>query len=216
MTNKEVIYDIKESIKAYSSDASTTSEYIMYVVDSTRAKYIRQHQARNPGEPKRAFSQTLYVSLERADRAYVGLNGFSLGSIVRSVKPIPSIVGKTILKPMEVRPMDRISSEIVYMDKVRAIVANDPKFIFSFLDDDGHLYFTNKGNNLHLFLEKVAVSTILEHPKDIILFNELEDSTFEYPMTEALWSLMRPEVLQHFQGILNIPADTVTDNNDIR
>jgi len=215
MKVSEVVYDIKEAIRSLSSDSTFTDRYILQVVDNFRAKYIRQHQARNPGESKRAYTQTLFVSMEEVDVAYDNFS-FNLGNtILKSTKKIPSIIGKTFLKDVTVSPIDRISSEITYMDKSRAIFASKiSNEIISFLDDDSFL-FCNSNNNLFKSLKNLAFTAILENPTDIVEFNELSDRDIEYPIPFHLWSLLKPEILEYFTRIMNIPTDIIQDNKSV-
>jgi len=218
MNKSKLIYEVREAIRAYSNDAKTTNEYILHVIDVTRAKYIRQHQTRNIGEDKVGFTQTLFLDLERVDKSYTPIAPYLINeNILRTVKALPRIIGKSILKNIEVRPIDRISTEIEFMDKARAMFISgaEPGFIYSFLDDDMHLYFVGK-DNLHEFLQRAAVTAILEVPTDIVATNELTEELEDYPLPEHLWSLMKPEVLEAMGRTLQIPIDDKDDNQTVQ
>lgn len=211
MKKARLIYEVREAIRAYSNDAKITNAYILHLIDTTRAKYIRQHQRKNPGESKLGFTQTLLMATELVDSSYIST--ITVGTtILRTVKALPTIIGKTFLKDVVVRPVDKISVEIEYMDKVRAILANAPNFIFAYLDDDMHMYFVQKHDSLYKSLQNVAISAILETPEDIVSINELDVDLVEYPLTEAMWTLMKPEILDYVYKIIQIPVDQVDDN----
>ena len=215
MRKDKILYDIKEAVRAYSNDAKLTDAYVMHLVDTNRADYIRQHQKRNPGEDKVNYTQTLIASLEVVDRSYMPEIPVGV-SILRTTKKIPPFIGRNVLKNVEIRPVDRISQEIEYLEKSRAIYGDSSTFIFSFLDDDGHIYFLNKSSKLHLLLKQAAITVILEVPDDITYFHE--DSTFleEYPITLAMWSIVKPAILQIISASLQVPIDTVDDNNTVQ
>lgn len=218
MEKNKLVYEVREVIKAYSNDAKTTNEYILHVIDVTRAKYIRQHQKRNLGEDKVGFTQTLFLDLERVDKSYTPITPYLIEeNILRTVKILPRIIGKSILKNIEIRPINRISTEIEFMDKARAmfITGAEAGFIYSFLDDDMHLYFIGK-DNMHEFLKRVAVTAILEVPTDIVATNELTTELEDYPLPEHMWSLMKPEILEIMSKRLQIPVDVVDDNQTIQ
>jgi len=211
MKKDRLIYDVREAVRAYSNDAKLTNAYVLHKIDVVRAKYIRQHQRKNPGESKLGFTQTLLMATELVDSSY--LSTVTVGTtLLRTVKALPTIIGKTFLKDVVVRPVDRIVEEIEYMDKVRAIVATIPKLIFAYLDDDMHMYFVQRQDSIYKFLQNVAISVILETPEDIVSINELDTDLVEYPITEAMWALMKPEVLEYMYKIMQIPVDQLDDN----
>jgi len=211
MKKTKLIYDVREAVRAYSNDAKITNAYILHLIDTVRAKYIRQQQRKNPGESKLGFTQTLLMATELVDRSY--LPSITVGTtILRTVKALPTLIGKTFLKDVVVRPVDKISVEIEYMDKVRATIASIPNFIFAYLDDDMHMYFVQKHDSVHKYLQNVAISAILETPEDIVSINNLDTDLVEYPLTEAMWTLMKPELLDYTYKIMQIPIDQVDDN----
>ena len=211
MNKSKLIYDIKEAVRAYSNDAKITNAYIQQLIDTVRAKYIRQHQRKNPGESKLGFTQTLLMATELVDRSYLPATAVGV-TILRTVKEVPKLIGKTFLKDITVRPIDRISMEIEYMDKFRAILGNSSNFIFAYLDDDMHMYFVNKQDSLHKQLKNVAISAILETPEDIVSINNLDEDLEEYPLLESMWTLMKPEVLDYVYKTIQIPVDQKDDN----
>ncbi len=211
MKKSELIYDIKEAVRAYSNDAKITNAYILHLIDTIRAKYIRQHQRKNPGESKLKFMQTLILNTELVDRSYTTDLTVDV-TILRTAKALPSLIGRTFLRDVIVRPVDRINQEIEYMDKFRAILGNSPNFIYSYIDDDMYMYFVNKYDSLHKQLSKVAISAILETPEAIVDINGLDTSLEDYPITESLWTLMKPELLDYVYKILQIPVDQIDDN----
>lgn len=215
MRKDKIIYDVKEAVRAYSKDAKITESYVLHLVNVTRAEYIRQTQRKNPGEDKVSYTQTLFLELEVVDRSYLPSLPTDT-TILRTVKVIPKIVGKEVLKNMDIRSIDRISQEIEFMDKSRAIYGAAPNFIFAFLDDDFRIYFIKQEDNTHKLMENVAVTVILEEPDAITDINELDTQLVEYPMPASLWSRMKPDILQQVYKTMGIEVDTVDDNQTIQ
>jgi len=215
MRKDKILYDIKEAIRAYNKDAKITNAYILHLVNTIRAKYIRQNQRRNPGEDKVNHTQTLLLDLELVDNSYLPAFPTDV-TILRTVKVLPQLVGKDVLKNVEVRSINRIAQEIEYMDKVRAIYAADELFVFAFLDDDHKLYLVNKSDNLHKTITKVAVTAILFEPDAITEINDLTEELEEYPMPAHLWAQIKPEILVLIKDSMQIPIDQVEDNQTIQ
>jgi len=215
MRKDKIIYDIKEALRVYNKDAKLTNAYILHLVNTTRAKYIRQHQRRNPGEEKSAFTQTLLLDMELVDRSYLPSLPIDV-SILRTKKVLPPLVGKNVLKNTEVRPIDRISQEIEFFDKTRAIYGCSNQFIMSFIDDDNRIYLVNKSDNLHKLISKIAATVILFEPDAITNINELTEELIEYPITADMWSLMKPEILALVNASMQIPIDETSDNQTIQ
>lgn len=216
MRKDKIIYDIVEAVRAYNKDAKLSNAYILHLVNTTRAKYIRQLQRKNPGEDTVNYTQTMFLKTEIVDRSYLPASAPVDLSIIRTVKVLPNMVGKEILKNIEIRPIDRIGQEIEYMDKTRAIYGNSQQFIFAFLDDDHHMYLVNRNNNLHKLIENMGVTAILEEPDAITDINENEDHLTEYPMPASTWALLKPEVLELVLNTMQIKVDTVSDNQTIQ
>lgn len=213
MNIEKIIYDIKESVRAYSNDAVITNARILHLVDVMRAKYIRQHQQRNLGESTFEYTQTLNVQMGRVDRSYLPATMPVDKEILKSVKQLPRLINRYYFRNVEVRPLDRISMEIEYMAKQRAIYASTmaDNYSCAFIDDDGYLYITGS-DTIHLFLKYVAVTCMLEVPIDIIAFNDMTSEITEYPLSEHLWSLMKMEILELLFKELSIPIDTISEN----
>jgi len=215
MRKDKILYDIKESIRAYNKDAKITNSYIQHLVNVVRAEYIRQHQRRNPGEDKVAFTQTLFLEMETVDRGYLPSLPTNL-TLRRTVLEVPTLIGKNILKNVVIRPVDRIAQEIEFMDKVRAIHGASEQFIFSFLDDDMHIYLINANDNAHKFIKSIAATVILFEPEAIVAINGLDTPLVEYPMSPDMWARAKKEVLPQVLATMQIQVDTVGDNQTIQ
>jgi len=213
----KLIYDVKESVRAYSNDAVITNARILHLTDVLRAKYIRQHQQKNLGENPYDYTQTLNVVLERVDRSAMPDKLLVEKQVLRSVKELPRMLNRNYFKSVEVKPIDRLSMEIDYMSKQRAVYSMDESESYScaFIDNDQRLYLTG-GGTLFLFIKNVTLTCTLEVPIDIIAFNDMTTEITDYPLPEHIWSLMKPELLELLFKELNIPIDTVSDNKTIQ
>ena len=216
MTIKEGIYDIRESLNAYSIDEEISNRHIYYLMNTYRRQVIRQHIKRNPGEFRDQLTQTLYYTIENVNESRFP-EFFTTDYIVRRTsKKIPLIVGEQIYKDIVVRPLTRLSQEIEVINKARAHeIQYAPKgFIYAYVDDDRYLYVIGPVDNLSNFLDKITVTAILEDPKDIEDINSLTADLVEYPLTGNLWTQVRALVLQNLAPKLSVSIDTINNNND--
>jgi len=216
MLTSKLIYDVKEFVRAINEDANLTDALVLHHIDVLRAKYIRQHQRRNVGEDKVGLTQTLIVSLETVDSSYVPVEVSTGINILRSVKPLPRFIGRQLLKNIEVRPVQRTSFTIDFMDKARAIYATPGASapMVSFIDDDMHLYVLAI-ETTSLFIERLAVTAILEVPKEVEEFTDFVVELIDYPLPEHLWAQLKPELLELLTNSMQIPEDTVDDNKSV-
>ncbi len=211
----KIIYEVKEAVKATNNDANLTDALILHHTDILRAKYIRQHQRRNLGEDKVGFTQTFVTALESVDRAVSPVLAVGL-DVIRTVTKMPRFIGRGILHNIVVRPIDRISYELAFMDKSRAVYASssNTSSIVVFIDDDNFMYLlTPKGETI--FIENIAVTGILEVPKEIERINDYTEKLVDYPITHNIWAQLKPELLQALLQTMNIPEDTIDDNKTI-
>jgi len=216
MLTSKLIYDVKEFVKANNKDANLTDALILHHIDVLRAKYIRQQQRRNVGENKTGLTQTLIVELEYVDESYMSLE-LSIGmNILRSVKVIPRFIGRQLLRNVEVRPIQRTSLPIDFMPKSRAIYATPGATspMVAFIDDDMHMYIIGVEDS-GLLIKNLAVTAILEVPKDIEEFSNFTKELIDYPLPEHIWALMKPELLDLLTKSMQIPEDTIEDNKSI-
>lgn len=217
MITSKIIYDVKESVRAYSNDAVITNARILHLVDVLRIKYLRQHQQRNLGESTYEYTQTLKVELERVDRSMMPDKFLINKQVLKSIKKIPKLLNRNYFKSLEIKPIDMLSMEIDFMAKQRAVYFIDESESYScaFLDDNQYLYIIGSGA-MFLTLQNVTLTGTLEVPTDIINFNVLIEEMIEYPLPEHIWSMMKLELLELLFKELNIPIDTVSDNKTIQ
>ena len=215
MTFKEVIYDIREAVKALSIDSDLTDRQIAFLVRNYRNMVIRQFITNNPGENREMLTQSFNIGLKLVDRNRYSNIVPSEYTLLVTEQPIPNVIGPRLYKDIEVRVEDRIGVEIELIDKQRAVefMYAPSNFIYCYREDDNNLYFISK-NTQFKTLENVVVTAILENPEDILLFDASLEELDIYPITGHLWNTTRDMVIKHIVNELQIPIDTIKNNKD--
>ncbi len=215
MTIKEGIYDIREAINAYNIDSEVSNRHIYFLMNTFRRQIVRQHVQRNPGEHRDQLTQTLYYALENVDNSRFPENFLTEFTVRRTSANIPNIIGQQIFKEIEVRNLERLEMEIEVIHKSRAAeIAYAPKgFIYAYLDDDRRLYLVST-DSLHIMMEQITVTAILENPSDIEDINNMTTELEDYPLPSQMWARVRELVLQSISQKFAVPLDILNDNID--
>jgi len=196
-------------------DSEIADRHIMFLIRTKRAKYLRQREIREIGEYRDQFYQSVNMQLEMVD-ASMFPTSMTLGkNILRTIKPLPNIVGREALGHMTVRTLEFTGKEIEVMNKFRMIEAKyAPRgFVFCYREDDGRLYFYSPDPG-YLVMENVVVQCILENPEDIVELNDLTVPLDDYPITGEVWEIIREEVLKDLLGSKSIPEDVTNNKAD--
>jgi hypothetical protein len=215
MRKSELISDIREILRAHNIDSEIADRHIMFLIRTKRAKYLRQRELREMEEYGDQFKQSIFMALELVDASrYPNIN---LGkTVLRTVKSLPNIIGREILKHMDIRTVEYTGKEFEVLSKERAtFVTKAPSgFIYAYKEDDGRLIFYSPEDSVYKTLKQVVVQTILEDPEDIVSLNDLTTPLDDYPITGELWEIVKPEILQELMTSLGIPIDTLNDKAD--
>jgi len=209
-----MISDVREILRKHNIDSEIADRHIMFLTRTKRAKYLRQRELREMGEYKDQFTQSIFMDLELTNSSRVSTLATD-GTVLRTVKALPNIVGREIFDHLDVRTVDFTGKEIEVLNKTRVMeVTNAPEgFIYCYKEDDGKLYFFSK-TSVHKNLAKVVVQCILEDPEDIIDLNNLTTPLSNYPITGELWEVVRIEVIEELLRSSGIPIDTLNNKAD--
>lgn len=168
MTKRELIYTIYERLNIQNDDTDLTEEFVSSLIDSTRAKLIKQSYSANIWNIPIAIKQELCIDLSPVP-SIKGETCF--GKILASDVAIPIGIG---LKGndgsvLTIKLYDRKELRINMIPIERMpLVGSDPftgGMIFGALDVDRKLYFTSK-TKTHLMLDGIKVEGVYEKPSD--------------------------------------------------
>jgi len=223
---ENIIYDVRESLKAYTDDSEISNEYIIYLYGIKRSKYLRQELNNYQRTTDISVTQTLCLGLERVSVNECGLD-LDCDTIVRTKRPIPQPLELHIKSAItSVKPTDRKGIAFNFVTKQKAVYSEHSPFnrgIFAFLDNDRYIYLISKEDTLNL-LECITVTGVFENPLDLANYtnccsctNEsipcFDEMTSNYPLQPHYIDLIKNEIVNELIKKLNIPEDT--KNNSV-
>lgn len=227
MILENIIYDVRESLKAYTDDSEISNEYIVYLYGIKRAKYLRQDLNNYQRTTDVSVTQTLCLGLERVSVNECGLD-LSCETILRTKRPIPQPLELHIKSAItSVKPTERISIPFNFVTKQKAIYSQHSPFsraIFAFLDNDKYIYLISEDDVLNL-LECITITGVFEDPLELSnytnccsctptslpCFNEM---TSNYPLQPHYIDLIKNEIVNELIKKLNIQEDSKNNSVD--
>lgn len=212
----KIIYNIREKLKEYVDDTRFTDDYLIFLIDTARAKYIKQQYNRIQRSVDDELIQTFLVEIEEVDSSDYAILDTTGNTITKTKLKIPNIIEldhKSLLL--------RVSS-IDFLEKPMNIVGRK-KFLYagSNITDTDQIFVTKynkkiyiKSNkNLENKLDRISISGVLEHPTDIIPFlNTIDD--FIYPITSSLTDIITSDIISTLANIKQLPTDTDNNSSD--
>ena len=237
MTKRELIYTVYERLNIENDDTNLTEEFVSSLLDSTRAKIIKQTYGNKGWNAPIAIKQELCLGLTPAST----IDGETcVGSILRSDDVLPlgiSIKGQDGAV-LSVKSYDRTVIRINMIPMERLPFAGADQYtagmLFGALDVDRRLYFVSQLKG-HLLLGGVKVEGIYEKPEDAYslacinpennVIPSDSDSRIDTPVYPHVWDVEYPLesamqddliniIIQDLAGSMNVPSDTVNDSTD--
>lgn len=227
MILENIIYDVRESLKAYTDDSEISNEYIIYLYGIKRSKYLRQELNNYQRTTDISVTQTLCLGLERVSVNECGLD-LDCATIVRTKRPIPQPLELHIKSAItSVKPTERISIPFNFVTKQKAIYSKHSPFnraIFAFLDNDKYIYLISEDETLNL-LECLTITGVFENPLDLANYTNccsctsnslpcFDEMTTNYPLQPHYIDLIKNEIVNELIKKLNIPEDTKNNSVD--
>lgn len=227
MILENIIYDVRESLKAYTDDSEISNEYIIYLYGIKRSKYLRQELNNYQRTTDISVTQTLCLGLERVSVNECGLD-LDCATIVRTKRPIPQPLELHIKSAItSVKPTERISIPFNFVTKQKAIYSKHSPFnraIFAFLDNDRYIYLISEDETLNL-LECLTITGVFENPLDLANYTNccsctsnslpcFDEMTSNYPLQPHYIDLIKNEIVNELIKKLNIPEDTKNNSVD--
>lgn len=222
----QVIFDIREALKDYSDDSELSNEYILYLLNIKRAKYLKQRIDQLGRSYNNRVLQTLCLETEEVSINECGLD-FDCETIIRTKKPLPQLLQLSTKDALQrVSPSDKLSIKFNLINRERATGYMNSPFnnkIKAFLHDDNHIYLI--GNPMPLLLECISVTGVFEDPTELENYSNccgcnLETSkcfdydTTEYPIQIDLLDIIRTDVIQEIAKLKQIKEEQSNNSND--
>lgn len=225
-TVKEVIYDVKESLKKYSDDSEYDDRYILYLYNIKRAKYLRQLLDDKTRGIDSVLIQSLCLEFEEVDK---GLCGLEVGcTIMKSVKPLPKLLEVRNRNTLiSIQPAVMLSKQFKVIDFTQASYILDRPYsngIYVTVDADGYIYLISN-NDEHKLITCLYLTALFENPSDLEDYTnccgceiETADSCFEedsiYPAPSFIIDLCRDEIIKLLLGTREQIKEDKDNNSD--
>jgi len=210
MILSKLVYDVRESIKKYQDDSEIDDRHIIYQFNIKRAKYLRQELNNLQRSVDISITQTFCEQLEEVSINQCNLD-FVCDKILRTKRPIPQALELHLAPAItSVRPTNITSLPFNFLPKERALYHQFSPFknsIYSFLNDDGHIYLLSESIGLKL-IECITVSGVFEDPLSLNLFNDccgcatpqpcFDINTTNYPLQPHYIDLIKNEIINEY------------------
>lgn len=225
MTATEIIYAIREKLKAYTDDTKYTDAYLFFLINLKRALYIRReyNQLQRVIDPE--VTQTICMELEEAGESICPecYSGCEVCTVIRTVKKLPNVIElhnrNTITKIGSTGIFSR-PINIVTMDRMP--YAGEGKyennFIFASLHSNGHIYFKSKSSTYRT-LGYIDVTALFENPDDAMQFKCPGGGCYSpdesrYPVEAWMVDVIINEITGELANLKQIPEDDTNDAKD--
>jgi hypothetical protein len=224
----ELVYDIREAVKAFSDDMELDDRYITYLYNIKRAKYLRQDLNNYQRTVDNSITQTICLGLEEVSLDECGLN-YDCGTLLRSTQAVPTPI-ELHTKPAitKIKPTNRLAVSFNFITKDKATYIDSAPFanaLYAFLDTDGYIYVYSNSDSYKL-LDCITVTGIFEDPTELSLYTSccackvtssticFDIDTTDYPLQPHYIDVIREEIIRDILRTYQIPEDKVNNSTD--
>jgi hypothetical protein len=229
MTATEIIYAIREKLKAYTDDTKYTDAYIFFLINLKRALYIRREYNQQQRKIDQEVAQTICMELEEVDSSVCPecqeLSSNEC-SVIRTVLKLPNTIElhnrQTILKISSIGVFDKPFS-LIDINRMPYIGESryENKFIYAAYHSNGYIYLKSSLNFIRT-LTHISVTALFENPDDISKFQcSPTDNTpcfdFEntnYPIEGWMADVVISDIVQELSRLKGIPEDNTNNAKD--
>jgi hypothetical protein len=222
----ELIYDIREAVRSYTSDSEIDDRYILYLYDIKRAKYLKQDLNNYQKSIDNSIKQTLCVGLEEVSINECDVE-YTCGTLLRSKQKLPiPIEMHTKVAITSVKPINKVAIPFAFITREKAAyIQNAPysKSVYSFLGTDNYLYVYSKSDDFKL-LDCVTITGVFEKPLTLSEYKNccncdspqvcFDINTQDYPLQPHYIDLIRDEIVKDLIRTIQIPEDKTNDSTD--
>lgn len=220
MTQREIIYDIKEKLKFSSDDIDIVDEYIAYLINVKRSFIIKQRFSKFTRNISQEIRQNICIDLEDVDV----LDGNKcFGKVLRSKQKLPNFIelgGRSAI--ITIRTEDRTYPHFnpIPIERLPYVGYNKylQKQLYVALDADQKLYFKSD-NPQHLLLNKVMITGVFENPEladelDCISSTDCDFYDKTYPIELYIVNDVVNLIVRELSTGLNLPDDKLNNADE--
>ncbi len=220
----ELVYDIREAINKFSDDDEISNNYIVYLINTKRAKYLKQELDRFGRKFNNTILQTYCSPLETVSSNECGLN-VPCETISRTTLKVPDLLQLTTRDALSrVAGADKLTKPFSIISRARAPFADSSIFktTKAFLHDDDRLYiFDNDGPVL---LDCISITGVFEDPTELKSYTDccscdtsatcFDPMTSDYPLSPHLIDVVRKDIINELAQLDDTVEDKQNDSDD--
>lgn len=225
---KELTYDVREAVKAFSDDTELDDRHTIYLYNIKRAKYLRQDLNNYQRTVDNSILQTFCLALEEVSLDECGMD-YECGTLLKSTQPVPTPI-EMHTKPAitKIKPTSRLAGSFNFITKDKAVYIDSAPFanaLYAFLDTDGYIYVYSNSDSYKL-LDCITVTGVFEDPTELSDYKncckckssadtvcfDLNES--DYPLQPHYIDLIREEIIRDVLRTMQIPEDKINDSTD--
>lgn len=219
-TLTEIVYSIRENLRAYSSDSDISNEYIAFLVKNTRAMLLTQKFSNRSSIIPQKIRQHFYKTLELSEE-----NEFvdGIGTILRTTQPIQYPLEPFNFKSnikLNTGSYTDINFTLVSPDRFPYVGNNKwvQNQIYVTIGSDFRLYFTSNNPAVKL-IDNIKISMVVEDPEaaypETIYYNSAVDFwDTPYPIEEDMLNQLSDVIVKKLVNMIQIPEDKINDATD--
>lgn len=224
----EILYDIREGLKEYSDDTELDNRHLTYLLNTKRAKYLRQDLNNFQKTTDSSIQQTFCIELVEVSSDQCGVDLYC-DKILRTKKPVPKTIElHTKSAITKIKPTNRLAAPFNFISREKAPHLEHSMYgnsIYAFLDIDNYVYFISK-SKVHTLIDCISISGVFENPLDLNDYTNccgctpeesvtcFDEEESEYPLQPHYIDLVKREILQDLIPMKQIKEEKVNDAND--
>lgn len=218
----EIIYAIREKLKAYTDDTRYTDDFLYFEFKNTTNTLIRQEYNQLQRTIDSEMLKTICLELEQVDASECPECTISEDcEVVRTVKKLPKYIELHNRNSItRVAPIGVMNRPINFTSRNRVTYIGEESYeknqIYAFKHDNGHMYLKSK-NPFFNTLEYITVTGLPEDPLQLkeyscdssgtICFSENE----KYPINSWMANTAIDMIVSKLANLKQIPEDRTND-----
>lgn len=226
MTANEIIYAIREKLKAYTDDSRYTNSYLMFLVNLKRGLYIRREYNQLQRTIDNEVLQQICMNIQEVDYSECPEceEFISDGcTLLRTDKPLPRTVElHNRNKITRIGPIGTFDRPFSLVSRNRMVYSGEGKYeertVFATVHSNGYIYMKSKSSSAN-GIERISVTALFEDPDDVKDFecsgNKCYNpETDQYPVKSWMVDVIITDIVSELAKLKQIPEDELNNAKD--
>jgi hypothetical protein len=217
-TLREIIYDVRELVNAYSDDSNLSDEHIAFMAVNYRNLLSKQQMSNLKRTVPKEALQVICLKLEKDEQCFDEID------VLKSSFAVPATLdntGRSDLHRVHA-PGSRFVKNINIVDYARMPYLSAEKYngsqLYISVDHLSHLIVYNSEGK-HLMLEELQIEGAFENPEEAynLSCNKEEGVDFwdtQFPIDASLVAPLKTQILQEILYKFKVPTDKINDGED--